>query len=114
MSIPVYISIDGKRNEVIRLHPNLTLNEVRSVFCAAAGIADPTEEKVEGSTPGTKVGVVMKLYNADHSLIPIGPHIPKNTPETSYNLRVKMGELNIIVKVQNLFQCVISQIYYCI
>lgn len=81
----IFITIDGQKSETVSISPSFTIEEVRSVFKAAANIP-------EGSKGAKSVCTsVMKLYNNRQSLIPIGPHIPPNTADSPYNLVVKTG-----------------------
>ncbi|TPX65455.1 hypothetical protein SpCBS45565_g05142 [Spizellomyces sp. 'palustris'] len=79
-SYSVYISVEGKLNEAVRIAPSLSIQEIRSVFCAAADVSYETRD------------IVLKLYRPDGILVPIGPHIPPNSPETRYILQVKQDK----------------------
>ncbi|KAJ3117358.1 hypothetical protein HK100_000838 [Physocladia obscura] len=71
---------DRKKVESIRIRPNHTTKEIKSVLCAAA----------EVSEQNTDYDTVLKLYSGAKTLLPIGPNIPKNSGETPYQLWVKL------------------------
>ncbi|KAI9100633.1 hypothetical protein DFS34DRAFT_693311 [Phlyctochytrium arcticum] len=76
-SYNVYITLPNGSSEALRISPALSLGEVRSQFCAAADVPDTTSN------------IVLKLYSSDGGLLPIGPHIPANGPESRYRLEIK-------------------------
>ncbi|TPX36125.1 hypothetical protein SmJEL517_g01478 [Synchytrium microbalum] len=67
--LPVYLSVNGVRDELVRISPAMSVNEVRALMCAAAGM-DFTHD------------VVAKLTKTDGTLIVLGPSIPPNTSST--------------------------------
>ncbi|KAJ3387726.1 High affinity cAMP-specific and IBMX-insensitive 3',5'-cyclic phosphodiesterase 9A [Entophlyctis sp. JEL0112] len=76
----IYVKVNNSAKvEAIRVRPNHTLQEISSALCAAAEVSDQ-------GTP--TCDAVLKLYSASKSLVPIGPNIPKNSPDTPYNLEV--------------------------
>ncbi|KAJ3066700.1 hypothetical protein HDU98_010020 [Podochytrium sp. JEL0797] len=78
----IYIKVNnGSKVESIRIRPNHTLQEIKSVLCSAAEISDKGSESCNA---------VLKLYTARNSLVPIGPNIPKNSAGEPYSLQVKM------------------------
>ncbi|RKO84458.1 hypothetical protein BDK51DRAFT_48383 [Blyttiomyces helicus] len=77
LDTPLHLLVNGLQPETVRISPSLTIPEIRSVLCSAAEISD------------TDAGLVLKLYSPDGSLIPIGPHIPQNSPDQRYNLIIK-------------------------
>ncbi|TPX62813.1 hypothetical protein PhCBS80983_g00006 [Powellomyces hirtus] len=90
-SYPVYLSINGgggtpPLHETVQISPDLSLDEVRSVLYAAAGLAETSKN--------ADTDRVLRLSRADGVLLPAGPHIPKNTPETRYNLEIKQHASN--------------------
>jgi hypothetical protein len=87
MTSSLYVSINGQDNHTIRVEPSNTVKEIKSALMAAAKVAS-----VKGDSAAK---VSLKLYNSSGSIVPIGPHLPQNTPETRYNLVVKLGELFI-------------------
>ncbi|ORY39916.1 HD-domain/PDEase-like protein [Rhizoclosmatium globosum] len=72
---------NSSKVESIRIRPNHTMKEVKSVLCAAAEVSDKGTASCDA---------VLKLYSAKNALVPIGPNIPKNTVEEPYNLQIKM------------------------
>ncbi|KAI8610139.1 hypothetical protein BC830DRAFT_1147198, partial [Chytriomyces sp. MP71] len=79
----IYVKVNGTKTESIRIRPNHTIQEVKSVLCAAAEISD------KGSAT---TDAILKLYNSKKNLIPIGPNIPKNSVDEPYELLVKLGK----------------------
>ncbi|KAJ3248279.1 hypothetical protein HDU78_001285 [Chytriomyces hyalinus] len=77
----IYVKANGKKTESIRIRPNHTVKEVKSVLCAAAEISDKGNAHTDA---------ILKLYNVRNALVPIGPNIPKNTPEEPYTVVIKM------------------------
>ncbi|KAJ3169768.1 High affinity cAMP-specific and IBMX-insensitive 3',5'-cyclic phosphodiesterase 9A [Irineochytrium annulatum] len=100
MSHLIHVTVNDSHEEIVRISRSHTLGEVRSVFLAAANVCEDvaspsTEGGREAGGAGTTVprssGVVLKLYSRDNVLIPIGPHVPPNSPSSRYRLVVKTG-----------------------
>ncbi|KAJ3156144.1 hypothetical protein HDU86_004112 [Geranomyces michiganensis] len=74
----VHLAINGTDNVTIELSPALSVDEVRSALYSAAGYAPSAD-------------LVIRLSRPNGVLLPVGPHIPANSPESRYNLDVKPG-----------------------
>ena len=87
----LYLTVNGQEQEAhtIRVSPSNTIKEIKSAMMAAAKVASVKDV-------GT-AKVSLKLYNAAGSLVPIGPHLPQNTPETRYNLVIKFGKFSFVL-----------------
>ncbi|KAJ3011661.1 UNVERIFIED_CONTAM: cGMP-specific 3',5'-cGMP phosphodiesterase 3 [Siphonaria sp. JEL0065] len=78
----IYVQVNNaKKVEAVRIRPNHTMKEIKSVLCAAAEVSERGTAEADA---------VLKLYSWKKSLVPIGPNIPKNSVEEPYQLLVKM------------------------
>ncbi|KAJ3005941.1 High affinity cAMP-specific and IBMX-insensitive 3',5'-cyclic phosphodiesterase 9A [Thoreauomyces humboldtii] len=74
---PVYLAINGELPAAVEITPDLSIEEVRTVLLAAAGLND-------------SVGRVLRLVRpSDGVLLAVGPHLAANTPDTRYYLEIK-------------------------
>jgi hypothetical protein len=72
----VYISTPDHRNTTVDIDRTLSVLDIVSVFKETLDLKD-----IETA--------IIKLYNKKGELVPIGPNIPENDENTSYNVSIK-------------------------
>ncbi|KAJ3341573.1 hypothetical protein HDU83_006530 [Entophlyctis luteolus] len=86
----LHVKIDAtNRFEIIEIAPGCTLDEIRSVFFAAAEI------------PESRPGVVLKLVDSSGCVIPIGHGIDANSKQEPYVLKVVGDRLSNFSMLQS-------------
>jgi hypothetical protein len=80
----VFVAINDKV-ETLHIDSKYSAEEIKSLFRTAANI--PEDTKSVKNAPS----YVMKLYNSQKHLVPIGAHLPQNTADSPYNLVIKSG-----------------------
>ena len=85
----VYVHVQ-KRIQTMVISSDDSVADVYNLFASAALInAESTS-------------LVLKLYDQDGNLIPIGPNIQPNTPETAYRLKIKLPSNKVLAESEGI------------
>ncbi|KAJ3332078.1 High affinity cAMP-specific and IBMX-insensitive 3',5'-cyclic phosphodiesterase 9A [Blyttiomyces sp. JEL0837] len=77
----IFVKVNSKNVEALRINSALSVDEVKSALLSAAAVSSSSDS-----------GSVLKLYNSNRALVPVGPHIPANSPTDPYELIIVKGQ----------------------